>query len=145
MQTGPIVRKRKNEKQYIQHRAGKTNECDFCEFDISMDQVRKEYKHFWIVKNLFSYDMWDQLDVVEHLMIVPKRHVDSIAHFLDAESKEYFKTLAEYEQEGYSMYARAPQNISKSVTHQHTHLIKLGNKKKKAVFYIKKPHIVLYV
>jgi hypothetical protein len=38
--------------------------------------------------------------------------------------KEYAQLIADFEAQGYSMYLRAPANTTKSVAHQHTHLIK---------------------
>lgn len=145
MQTGPYVRKRKNEKEYKKYIATKKPGCDFCAFTPESDQVVKAYKHFWVVKNLFGYDHWDGMSVVEHLLVVPKRHVDTISHFTDAESKEYLLLLGSYESTGYSLYARAAQNTAKSVAHQHTHLIRMDNKRTKAMLYMRKPHMVLYL
>lgn len=144
MLSGPLVRKRKNEKKYKQYTKQRRNDCDFCDFTSGSSQVVKEYKDFWIVTNMFAYDIWDGLDVVDHLMVIPKRHVDSLGHFSPAESKEFLTLLSQYEAEGYSVYARSAQNISKSVTHQHTHLIKLGTKKARALVYVHKPHVLKY-
>jgi hypothetical protein len=144
MLTGPLVRKRKNQKRYKQYSAIKTPGCDFCAFNGDTEHLQQEYKHFWVVNNMFGYDVWDGVDVLEHLLVVPKRHVDSIGHFTPAESKEYMAVISQYEQTGYSLYSRAPQNITKSVVHQHTHLIKLGTKKARALLYINKPHYLGY-
>jgi diadenosine tetraphosphate (Ap4A) HIT family hydrolase len=144
MQSGPPVRSRKNEKQYSHYTRHKADGCDFCAFTVESQQVIKEYPQFWVITNMFAYEIWDGLNVLEHLMVVPKRHVDSISHFNDAESKEYLSILGEYESAGYSIYARAAQNIAKSVQHQHTHLIKMGNKKARALLYVHKPHYLKY-
>lgn len=143
MHTGPLVRKPKNEKKYLRHIAHKQTDCDFCNFSIQSEQVVAEHVRFWLVINLFPYDMWDGMGVVEHLLLVPKRHVDSIAHFKPSESKEFVALLARYEAVGYSLYARAPQSTAKSIPHQHTHLIKMNDKKVKALLYIRKPHMLL--
>ena len=145
MLTGPYVRKRKTEKQYKQYLVTKKPGCDFCAFTSDSAQVVKQYKHFWIVKNIFPYDHWDGMSVIEHLLIVPKRHVDTLSHFTDAESKEYLLLLSSYESNGYSVYARAAQNVAKSVAHQHTHLIKMDGKRTKAMLYMRKPHMVVYL
>jgi len=144
MLAGPLVRKRKTEKRYKQYARQRTNDCDFCEFSTDLDHVIAEYPHFWVVTNMFSYDIWDGISVVEHLMVVPKRHVDGIGHFGGAESKEFLKIISQYESDGYSIYARAAQNIAKSIPHQHTHLIKLGNKKARALLFVHKPHVLRY-
>lgn len=118
--------------------------CDFCKFHKKSEQVVAEYKDFWVVKNIFGYDHWDGMKVTEHLLLVPKRHVDTISHFTDVESREYLNLLASHEAEGYSIYARAAQNAAKSVPHQHTHLIRMDDRRTKGMIYMRKPHLVLY-
>lgn len=60
----------------------------------------------------------------------------------DEEMAEYIKILTKYEKLCYSIYARSPGNTSKSIVHQHTHLIKIDDKSKKWIFYLKKPHVL---
>lgn len=45
--------------------------------------------------------------------------------FTDEEAKEILHIMTEYEKRGFSVYARAPKDTTRSVTHQHTHLILL--------------------
>jgi diadenosine tetraphosphate (Ap4A) HIT family hydrolase len=73
-------------------------------------------------------------------MIVPRRHIDSIADFSREERDEYMDLLASYESRGYSIYSRAAQSGRKTVVHQHTHLIQVG-KSIKAQLFIDWPHI----
>ena len=123
----------------------KGKKCVFCAFnDESHDQVLFTRDHFWIVKNLFPYSTWDLLPVEHHIMIVPKRHIDAISHFTDVEMKEYAAIIAEYDDMDYSSYARARGNKSKTVTHQHTHLIKLGKRHKAIGIYLSRPYINLH-
>jgi len=75
-------------------------------------------------------------------MIVPKRHVDTIAHLTDEERAAYMDLLAHYESAGYSIYLRSTQSGRKTVAHQHTHLIEVGESIK-AQLFIEKPHINL--
>lgn len=105
-----------------------------------MDHVLEEHQLFWIVCNLFPYHIWDGSRTGEHLMIVPKRHVDSIAHFTNDEQLAYMQLLARYESAGYSIYLRAAASGRKTVAHQHTHLIQVGQAIKTQVF-IERPHI----
>lgn len=125
---------------YIKNRSEST--CQFCELTNKDTQIIKETSSFWIIKNIFPYDVWDTAGVNNHLLIVPKRHVDSIAHFNDTESKDFVKQLATYEQRGFSVYARAANNSLKSVVHQHTHLIAIDNKIKKYILFSKKPRFL---
>lgn len=138
------TRKRKSHIAYEQYR--KTldkNQCQFCTFSLEDQHVLHELKAFWIVKNIFPYDIWDNSSVVNHLMLVPKRHIDSIAHFDHYEREEYVEVLAKYEGQGFSIYARAPGNIIKSVVHQHTHLIKIDNSIKKFMLFSSRPRFLI--
>ena len=117
--------------------------CHFCAFQSSEEQVISDHKYFWIVKNIFPYDLWDQCGVLDHLMIVPKRHTDTLSHLKKPEQIEYMELVGNYESRGYSVYSRAPGNTRNSVFHLHTHLIKLDNKPKNLVFFNKRPNILL--
>lgn len=97
---------------------------------------------FWLVDNIFGYEVWDGCVVEQHLMVVPKRHVHTLKDLKKAEKSQLIEQLATYEADGYSIYARAPQNITKSVAHQHTHLVKLAPKRQKLLFYLRKPHVL---
>lgn len=121
----------------------KQNSCDFCQFHVGDGQVVSESTLFWVVKNIFAYSVWDDMAVIDHLMIVPKRHIVGMHDFTTDERADYFEVMTQYEEQGYSLYARAPKNIAKSVVHQHSHLIKLGNKTKKFMLYIRKPHVLV--
>ena len=136
---GPIVRNRKQQKAYDRYRGPLTN-CQFCDLDRAVNHVIAERNLFWIISNLFPYHVWDGAKTGDHLLVIPKRHVDSVAHFNDEEKMEYIEILGEYEQAGYSSYARAPQNGHKSVVHQHTHLIEVGESINSQL-YLRKPFI----
>ena len=139
------VRKKPTAKSYATYRKAKApHVCDFCNFNIDSKQVLHEYKYFWLVENLFSYDIWDDLDVLEHLMIVPKEHIESIGMLSEEALAEYARIIADFESKDYSLYARSMKNVSKSVPHQHTHLLKLGNKDKKISIYLRKPYFLWY-
>jgi ATP adenylyltransferase len=141
MLTGTMVRTRRDLKRYHHHATRVSSGCDFCKFKPEDAQVVQTYTHFWLVYNRFPYSVWDSLGVDEHLMIIPKRHVDAIGHFTPEEAKEYLELLGKYEATGYSIYARATQSKSRSITHQHTHLIKLDSKIKRVMFHVHRPYI----
>ncbi len=137
------TRTRRTEITYIKHRRNNKNVgCPFCRFEVNDNQVVHEGKEFWIVKNIFPYDLWENLEVLDHLMIVPKRHVDSLHHFTPTELEEYTMTLAKYDKQGYSTYGRTSKNVAKTIAHQHTHLLKLGDRPAKALFFLRKPYIL---
>lgn len=138
---GSIVRSRTHQRAYDAYRKQKqSTSCQFCEFIAGTEPVVEDYPLFWIVTNIFPYRIWDGSHTGMHLMIVPKRHVDSIGHFTPEECLEYLDLLAQYEASGYSVYLRAAQNKRKSVVHQHTHLIEVGPRIR-AQLFIEKPHI----
>jgi len=132
-------RSRKEELEYGSHR--RNTDAAICEFCTPLsDQVVKTTKHFRVLRNKFPYSLWDGLAVVDHLMVVPKGHTDTIANFSDIAALEYFRTLATYEEMGYNVYARAPASKKKSIIHQHTHLIKTEGHEKNIVFMVRKPY-----
>jgi len=138
---GSIVRNRTHQKAYNIYRRNKpSSACQFCEFTTDLDHVLEGHPLFWIVRNLFPYHIWDGSRTGEHLLIVPKRHIDSIADFTHEEREEYMDLLADYESRGYSTYTRAPSSGRKTVAHQHTHLIQVGDSIK-AQLFIQTPHI----
>lgn len=102
-----------------------------------------ESEYCLIITNVFGYDIWDGCGVVEHMMIIPKRHVASLDELTSDEKLDYVTLAAKYEADGYSLYARSPGNVTKSAIHQHMHLIKTDNTRKKWMIYIRKPHIRL--
>ncbi len=115
--------------------------CQFCLIDQSTPQFIKETKHFKIVQNIFPYSMWDMQSVADHLMIIPKQHTDTLSDLTAEQALEFTHLLADYEKQGYNVYARTPGSGIKSVVHQHTHLIKPGKKTRKFIFYLAKPYL----
>ena len=147
LRTGSLVRKSQSERQYHAYRASKgvdwSKVCDFCDLaEHGGEQVVAETEHCLVIVNLFGYDVWDGYNVEQHFMVVPKRHVASISVLTSEERADYIDTMAQYEADGYSLYARAPGNSAKSVLHQHTHLIKSDDNHKKWLIYIQRPHIL---
>jgi diadenosine tetraphosphate (Ap4A) HIT family hydrolase len=74
-------------------------------------------------------------------MIVPKKHTDSLGTLKASDKVEYVDLLAKYEAKGYNVYARPPRSTSKSIAHQHTHLIQLDGKQRRFVLLLRKPYI----
>jgi len=118
--------------------------CDFCALTMEHEHVFTETNHFWIIGNLFPYDLWDDREVAEHLLIVPKQHTESVHTFCAEQKAEYVDIIGEYEVQGYSIYARAPSNKAKTVPHQHTHLIKLRGDAKRIRIHNAKPYFLWY-
>lgn len=133
-------RSRKEEKQYMRHhKLHHVSKCPFCE--INPDEIVEETANYYVLCALFPYSMWDGQKIDDHLLISPKKHTDKLGGSSAEAAAEFLNIVDKYETDGYNLYARAPGSIIKSVVHQHTHLIKLVGKRKKFIFYIKKPYI----
>ncbi|MDR0397816.1 MAG: HIT domain-containing protein [Candidatus Nomurabacteria bacterium] len=119
-------RARQVEARYLKYKS-KHPECTFCKIGKkgNGNEIIDETKHFWIVTNLFPYELWDGRKVLTHLLVVPKDHFHNIDEMTHSERITLIEILGRYEKRGYSFYGRAPQNASRSMEHQHTHLIKV--------------------
>ncbi len=120
-------RSREDAKKYKEFRAHASG-CPFCEIDQDLNKIIEENSTMRVIANAFRYEIWDNCVVLDHLMITPKRHTDSLGDFNFDESVDYVELLEKYDKLGYSVYGRASTNKHKSVQHQHTHLFKLGAK-----------------
>ncbi len=136
-----MYRSKRAEAIYRKHLSRKNtapNECDFCKIDKTNEQFMRETSSFKVIKNIFPYEIWDHQIVLDHLMIVPKKHMDTLAHISNKAAGEYIGLVTAYEKRGYCIFARAAGSVMKSIPHQHTHLIKLANHRIKGVVYHEK-------
>lgn len=98
-----------------------------------------------VIPNRVFYDIFEGRRVIDHLMITPKRHVETLKDFTKEEKVEMMDIAGEYEAKGYNVYARGMGSITRSVKHQHTHLLKIDNDRKaKLYLYIGKPYLVIH-
>lgn len=132
---------RKTRKRY---KARMISACAFCD-PATLAKKIADFDHSYIVANLTSYDHWELHDVTEHLLLVPKRHVESLGDLDDSEKLEIMQVCSDYEKQGYNVYARGFQSSNKSIPHQHTHLIKITGKQAKAALFVKKPYFLVKV
>ncbi len=137
-------RSAKQQRNYDKHRDSKKSQpevCDFCDINSSSEQFVSETKNFKVIRNIFPYSYWDHQRVSDHLMIVPKQHSNTLSSLSKDAALEFVMLISDYEKNGYNIYARASQSNIKSITHQHTHLIKPDGKKViKTVIYRAKPY-----
>lgn len=117
--------------------------CTFCREIEKADKILHEGKTMFVLPNRVSYDVFEGRHVTDHIMVIPKRHIDSINDFTSEEASEFVQLIGWYESEGYNVYARGRGNISRSVQHQHTHLIKTDDKPTKALLFVKKPYFLI--
>jgi ATP adenylyltransferase len=130
---------RKTVKKYHRRRV---QHCPFCD-SATLAKAIKETPHSYIVPNLTQYDLWEMHDVTDHLLVIPKRHVKSLQELNKQERLDIVDLASDYEAEGYNVYARGVAFATRSVEHQHTHLIKAANKKPRMAFYLRKPYVVI--
>ncbi|HEY8886704.1 MAG TPA: HIT domain-containing protein [Candidatus Microsaccharimonas sp.] len=119
-------------------------ECAFCDDDTLKERVTQETETMLVIPNRVSYDLFEGRKVEDHLMVLPKRHLELMNDFTDQEQLELMKIIGEYEAKGYSMYARGSGSITRSVKHQHTHLIKLENKIPSFSLFLRKPYVLIH-
>lgn len=137
------TRARKDEKRYALHRktVHTKTDCIFCDYKSGNQYLLHETKSFKIIKNQFPYTQWDGQGVLDHIMVVPKTHTDTLSDLTSYEAIEFVELISSYEIRGYSVYSRSPGSTRKTVFHQHTHLIKLDNRTKRIILYLKKPYV----
>ena len=120
-----LSRSIRNELAYVSYRRHQSGGCGFCDaYTDWSDQLVRTYKSMMILRNKFPYARWDGWKVGEHLMIVPVRHITTLAEMTVDEEDDFMTLMAEYDISGYSFYHRSHGNKSKSMPHIHGHLIK---------------------
>ena len=136
---------RKNRQNYTHNNSDdkKLGTCTFCNEVVKGTNIVEEGKTMFVIPNRVFYDVFEGRKVLDHRMIIPKRHLESFEDFTSEEALEMLQTSAKYEKEGYDVYARGVGSIGRTVKHQHTHLIKTDNKPTKALFYIRKPYYLI--
>lgn len=101
--------------------------CPFCMIKDPTyieNEIIEETNYFWVITNAFPYEFFDSIKATDHLMIVPKKHTETISELTEQEHKSLIELINKYEPQGYTFMGRAPSNTAKTVAHQHTHLIK---------------------
>jgi diadenosine tetraphosphate (Ap4A) HIT family hydrolase len=131
-------------KQYLPLNNGDkaSSGCTFCK-EVGGSKIIQETETMFVIPNRVAYDMFEGRRVIDHLMVIPKHHRTTIQDFTDQEKIDQMTVIGQYEPDGYNVYVRGVGSISRSVDHQHTHLIKLTNDKPKFIFFAEKPHILI--
>lgn len=133
-------RSTKEEYRYANKRTEEKGEgCPFCAITPGHPQYVSETKNLKVIRNRTPYSLWDSQGVLDHLMIVPKQHTGKLGDLSSEAASEFVKIIDSYEEDGYSVYARALNSTIRSVAHQHTHLIKLDGKQRNFLFMLRKP------
>lgn len=122
-----MYRVKKAEFRYKKKQVNNENKCDFC--DPWAIEVIDQTENFYILKNIFPYNIWDRRKVKTHLLIASKDHHESFEQFPLSLHKEYIAILKNYSSQGFDVFTRGTGSIIKTVSHFHTHLIKTYGKK----------------
>lgn len=132
---------RKTRKRYSSFE--RPEKCQFCTPQNDAKRIVAETEHAFVIENRTHYDQWELRRVIDHLLIIPKRHVLGLNELQADERADIMDIIAEYEGvKGYEIYARSPKSASRSVAHQHTHLIKTDHQPGRGMFFLKKPYIL---
>ncbi len=117
--------------------------CPFC--NPNPKQVLKRIGNFYLIKNIYGYDLWDRRRVVDHLLIVPKKHAKDFKSVGKGDIETYFKIMAKYSGSGYDIFTRAASSRTKSQSHFHTHLIKTSGKLAKIINFSDDPYNLSFI
>lgn len=137
---------RKTQKNYASKNASdkKQNVCNFCAEKIKKEVIRQN-DTMYVVPNRVPYDIFEGRKVLDHLMVIPKKHHTTVQTFSYEEKADMMTIAGEYEAQGYDVYARGATSVGRSVAHQHTHLIRMVDKKPNVIIYTRKPYVLLDV
>lgn len=137
-----MFRYRRNYLKYRTH--PRPDSCPFCDLEKNRREIVSESKHAFVIRNDFKYDLWELRRVVDHLMIIPRRHVRSLSELSAEERSDIMEFMAEYASQGYDVYARSVDSVHRTVPlHQHTHLIKTNGKVARFALYLLKPYLLI--
>jgi diadenosine tetraphosphate (Ap4A) HIT family hydrolase len=132
---------RKTRKRYLKY--PKPTLCQFCDPVAIQDTLVRETTHAYVLKNRTFYDTWEMAGVVDHLLVIPKRHVATISDLSNAAKLDIMNIIGDYEKTDYNAYARAARNKRRSVTHQHTHLIRTDHKQARFFLHLRRPYFLI--
>lgn len=131
---------RNTRKKYAAHPKPVT--CDFCNPDDMKPRIVFESSHCFVIPNRVFYDVWELRDVIDHLMVIPKVHAMTLQELSSEAKLDLINVISKYESEDYNIYARTPNSATRSVVHQHTHLIKTKNEFSNGALMLKKPYLL---
>jgi diadenosine tetraphosphate (Ap4A) HIT family hydrolase len=133
---------RKTRKLYTSFPKDAVETCHFCNPHENSERIIRETNNAYVIPNRTFYDQWELRKVIDHAMIIPKRHIASLNELNSDERLDIMNIIAEYEGNGYEIYARSPGSKSRSVLHQHTHLIKTETKVARGIFMLRRPYVL---
>jgi diadenosine tetraphosphate (Ap4A) HIT family hydrolase len=121
----------------------RSGECPFCNIDQMNARAVRTTETMYVIPNRTKYDLFEGIPVLDHLMIVPKERRVFTKEFTPEERREMFNLIAEYETKGYHFFGRGINAVSRSVKHQHTHLIKVSERPVQVLLHIRSLRLLL--
>lgn len=123
----PRVQKQYNDdRELLRQKYGENPPCMLCNRPRHL--VRYATKAMMVTVNDYPYIQFDGMEVEEHLMLIPVRHVASMGDFTHDERRDYLQLIALYHQKGYSSMTRSLIDTNRTVpNHVHTHLLRYGS------------------
>ena len=132
-----------NRKAWKQYKSFPTaTACPFCDPKERHERIILENQHAYVIDNRVHYSQWELRAVTDHLMVIPKKHVGSLAELDAAEQAGVIALIARYESQSYDVFARSPRSLSRSVHHQHTHLIKTADTPARGLLFLRRPRVM---
>src|SRR5690606_28572825 len=96
---------RKTHHTYRRHNAADKKSEGSCPFPSCQGRngqmILRENDTMYVIANRVPYDMFEGRRVEDHLMVIPKRHVETIADFTDQEMIDQMTIIGEYESQRY--------------------------------------------
>jgi diadenosine tetraphosphate (Ap4A) HIT family hydrolase len=117
--------------------------CDFCNAEEMNPRIIFESEYCFVIANRVFYDVWELRNVTDHLLVIPKEHAMTLSDLSPKARLDIMNVFALYEAQHYNIYARSPASSTRSVVHQHTHLIKADNRIGRGAVMIKKPYVLI--
>ena len=117
--------------------------CTLCDTN-KMAEIMHAGKTIRVIRARAPYDIFEDLRVNDHLMIVPKLHRTGFDELTDEEKIEHINLSGKYEAKLYNIYTRSKGAVTRSVEHLHTHLIQTKGNRLRVVIYSSKPHVLLH-
>ena len=115
-------------RQYKEFLKENERQCTFCLLKDNNEiagKIKTEFKHFYIIKNKFPYLTWENREVIDHLLLIPKKHFIGMDEMDIEMQSELIKIIAIYEKNKYSLYEKCLVKGIRTVPHWHMHLIKV--------------------
>ncbi|KKR81087.1 MAG: hypothetical protein UU73_C0003G0040 [Candidatus Daviesbacteria bacterium GW2011_GWA1_41_61] len=134
-----MYRTKKSEDRYQQYRKTESR-CPFC--TLSGERIIEETKSFYLIKNIYGYDIWDRRKVKIHLLLISKNHIAALQEIEKDMVQEYTDILKKYSERGFDIFTRATVSLTKSQPHFHTHLIKTTGRLLKSVHFNEDPYFL---